>query len=86
MVSDMNLNQVTLPSTNIEQSIAFYRGMGFTLIAESPHHVRIVEKKCSAASHLQRALKRLHAREMDFTGKSLKGFVYVEPADFAEDE
>ena len=45
MVSDMNLNQVTLPSTNIEQSIAFYRGMGFTLIVESPHHARIVEKK-----------------------------------------
>ena len=34
----------------------------------------------------EEALKRPHAREMDFTGKSLKGFVYVEPAGFAEDE
>lgn len=33
----------------------------------------------------EEALKRPHAREMDFTGKSLKGFVYVEPAGFAED-
>ena len=34
----------------------------------------------------EEALKRPHAREMDFTGKTLKGFVYVEPAGFAEDE
>jgi len=34
----------------------------------------------------EEALQRPHAREMDFTGKSLKGFVYVEPAGFAEDE
>jgi len=34
----------------------------------------------------EEALERPHAREMDFTGKSLKGFVYVESAGFAEDE
>ena len=28
----------------------------------------------------QRALARVHAREMDFTGRSIKGFVFVEPA------
>ena len=32
----MNLNQVTLPTTNLEQSIAFYRGMGLRLIVHSP--------------------------------------------------
>jgi TfoX/Sxy family transcriptional regulator of competence genes len=32
------------------------------------------------------ALARPHAREMDFTGKALKGFVYVEEAGFAEDK
>ena len=32
------------------------------------------------------ALDRPHAREMDFTGKSLKGFVYVEAEGFAEDD
>lgn len=31
------------------------------------------------------ALSRQHVREMDFTGKSMKGFVYVDPAGFAED-
>ncbi len=30
----------------------------------------------------EEALARPHAREMDFTGKPLKGFVYVEPAGF----
>ena len=32
----MNLNQVTLPATDFERSLAFYRGMGFTLIVDSP--------------------------------------------------
>ena len=32
------------------------------------------------------ALARPHAREMDFTGKSLTGFVYVDPAGFESDE
>ena len=32
------------------------------------------------------ALARPHAREMDFTGKSMKGFVYVSADGIAEDE
>src|SRR5258708_25598875 len=28
----------------------------------------------------ERALARVHAREMDFTGRSMRGFVFVEPA------
>lgn len=32
------------------------------------------------------ALQRPHARQMDFTGKPLKGFDYVDPAGFAEDK
>ncbi len=36
----MNLNQVTLPSANIAESIAFYRGMGFRLIVDSPEYAR----------------------------------------------
>lgn len=32
------------------------------------------------------ALSQPHAREMDFTGKPLKGFVYVDPAGFESDE
>lgn len=37
----MNLNQVTLPSTNLERSTAFYRRLGFTLIvSSSPMYAR----------------------------------------------
>lgn len=32
------------------------------------------------------ALAQPHAREMDFTGKPLKGFVYVSPAGFESDK
>lgn len=32
----MNLNQITLPTTNLEQSVAFYRDMGFALIVHAP--------------------------------------------------
>ena len=32
------------------------------------------------------ALAREHVREMDFTGKPLRGFVYVDPPGFAEDD
>ncbi len=33
-----------------------------------------------------KALAKPHAREMNFTGKPLKGFVYVNPAGFESDE
>jgi predicted enzyme related to lactoylglutathione lyase len=37
----VNLNQVTLPATDVERSIAFYRGMGFRLIVNSaPRYAR----------------------------------------------
>lgn len=32
------------------------------------------------------ALARPHARPMDFTGRPMKGFVYVDPEGYAEDE
>jgi catechol 2,3-dioxygenase-like lactoylglutathione lyase family enzyme len=32
----MNLNQVTLPVTDFDRTVAFYRDMGFTLIVHSP--------------------------------------------------
>ena len=36
----MNLNQVTLPATDIERSAAFYREMGFQQIVSAPHYAR----------------------------------------------
>lgn len=34
----------------------------------------------------EKSLQRPYAREMDFTGKPLKGFLYVSPEGFEEDE
>jgi predicted enzyme related to lactoylglutathione lyase len=36
----MNLNQITLPALDVEQSSAFYRSMGFTQIVSAPHYAR----------------------------------------------
>ena len=36
----MKLNQVTVPATNLERSIAFYRTLGLKLIVKSPHYAR----------------------------------------------
>ncbi len=34
----------------------------------------------------EEALSQPHARKMDFTGRPLKGFIYVEPAGFPSDK
>ena len=34
----------------------------------------------------EEALAQPHAREMDFTGRKMKGFVYVDAAGFAEED
>lgn len=36
----MELNQVTLPASDVAASVAFYRTMGFTLIVDAPHYAR----------------------------------------------
>lgn len=37
----MNLNQVTVPSLDVEKSVSFYRKLGLQLIVESiPHYAR----------------------------------------------
>lgn len=36
----MNMNQVTLPVSNIEVATDFYRKMGFLQIVDSPHYAR----------------------------------------------
>ena len=44
----MDLNQVTVQSVNIPESIAFYRALGLILIVESPHYARFECPKGSA--------------------------------------
>ncbi|GAB5498387.1 MAG: hypothetical protein PsegKO_06980 [Pseudohongiellaceae bacterium] len=36
----MNLNQVTIPATDMEASASFYRRMGFLQIVDTPHYSR----------------------------------------------
>ncbi|WP_226702947.1 VOC family protein [Microbulbifer elongatus] len=36
----MNLNQVTMPVSNMEEATAFYREMGFIQIVDTPHYAR----------------------------------------------
>lgn len=39
----MNLNQVTLPATDVQASVAFYAGMGFTLVVDAaPRYARFL--------------------------------------------
>jgi len=54
----MNLNQVTLPATDIAASVAFYQRLGFTLIVSSPHYARFEcpEGEATFSVHLADAL------------------------------
>ena len=36
----MNLNQITLPVTNMSDATEFYRLLGFTQIVDTPHYAR----------------------------------------------
>lgn len=36
----MNLNQVTMPVSNMEEATSFYRKMGFVQIVDTPHYAR----------------------------------------------
>ena len=36
----MNLNQVTLPVTDMNQAVTFYQTLGFELIVDTPHYAR----------------------------------------------
>jgi len=38
----MNLNQVTLPTANIVEAVAFYKAMGFQQIVAANHYARFV--------------------------------------------
>ena len=43
----MNLNQVTLPVSNMETATEFYKILGFTQIVDTPHYARF---ECPAGS------------------------------------
>ncbi len=52
----MNLNQVTLPSKDVERSAAFYRLLGFTqIVSDLPHYARFECKAGGATFSLHEA-------------------------------
>ena len=51
----MNLNQVTLTATDVEQSASFYRRMGFTQIVSAPHYARFACPEGDATFSIHRA-------------------------------
>lgn len=56
-----------------------YNGHMFCGLTQSDLMIRV------GAEHYQAALSEPHAREMDFTGKPLKGFVYIDAEGISED-
>ena len=72
----MNLNQVTLPSTNVDRSAAFYRTLGFTQIVSSlPTYARF---ECPTGG----STFSLHQVEMEPQGSGV--VVYFECDDVDE--
>ena len=51
----MNLNQVTIPATDMDACTAFYRKMGFTQIVDTPHYARFECPEGEATFSLHRA-------------------------------
>jgi catechol 2,3-dioxygenase-like lactoylglutathione lyase family enzyme len=67
----MELNQVTLPATDVAASVAFYKKMGFEIIVDSPHYARF-------KSVVGEATFSVHAT--DALGEASKTVVYFECA------
>ncbi|WP_299252280.1 VOC family protein [uncultured Aquimarina sp.] len=54
----MNLNQVTVPSINVEQSISFYEKLGLRLIVKAlPHYARFECKEGDATFSIHQVKK-----------------------------
>jgi catechol 2,3-dioxygenase-like lactoylglutathione lyase family enzyme len=72
----MNLNQVTIPATDVARSAAFYRDMGFTLIVDAlPRYARF---ECPEGD----ATFSLHHVDQPTTGPGM--VIYFECADLDE--
>jgi TfoX/Sxy family transcriptional regulator of competence genes len=62
---------------------------GLAFLVDGKMFVGISGSKLMArvgVEHYHDALALPHVREMDFTGKPMKGYVYVEPPGLAEDD
>lgn len=86
----MNLNQITIPSVNLEKSVAFYKTLGLKLIVDSiPRYVRFEcpDGDATFSIHYTETLPAGHGitiyfedEDLDYWVKSLqkKGIVFTE--------
>lgn len=81
----MDLNQVTLPVTNMPEAVDFYLTMGFTLIVDTPHYARfacpegnatfslsLAESPVSHGAVIYFETKHLNERYQELLEKGLK--------------
>lgn len=69
----MNLNQITLPSSNIAESIAFYKRMGFKQIVDSEAYARFesIEGDATFSVEYSESISNLHAMVIYFEVENL---------------
>ncbi len=58
----MNLNQVTLPVTDMPAAVAFYQQLGFLLIVDTPHYTRFACPEGNSTFSLHLSEPPLHSR------------------------
>lgn len=76
----MNLNQITVPSTNVERSARFYEKLGLRLIVEAfPHYVRF---ECPDGD----ATFSVHLVEEQPSGEGISVYFEMEQLDNRVDE
>ncbi|HFA50950.1 MAG TPA: VOC family protein [Bacteroidetes bacterium] len=74
----MNLNQVTVPTLNVDRSILFYKKLGLKLIVHTgPHYARFEcpEGSATFSLHLVEALPKGHGVTVYFEQKNMDAYV-----------
>lgn len=70
----MRLNQVTLPATNLAQSISFYERLGFVLIVQNDHYARLENPDDDSTLSLELRVERGDGAHIYFECDDLDSF------------
>ncbi len=71
----MRLNQVTLPATDLAQSISFYERLGFVLIVQNDHYARLENPEDDSTLSLELRVEWGDGAHVYFECDDLDGFV-----------
>lgn len=73
----MNLNQVTVPTVDVDKAVAFYQSLGLHLIVKSPHYARFecLPEGNTFSVHLVEALPQGHGIAVYFEREDLDEYV-----------